>query len=229
MLRELGNCVGVAEDKLVYHWHHITYTPHQHTPHHITSTPPHHTTPHHTHINTTPHHINTQLNCVLMWCHGSRERDNSWRFECLTLRHSLWQKANARNVSYYLLHGVHYPRQHTVDTPFIQDVQMHYSWQMTDVQLKLENKWLIREWTILKCPHVSSHFRQRFGLDDPLFTGTKITADHSELARRWPTHLSISAWFIYNSTTDICNWSCITRAILNAFEHPIWILIDSWQ
>ena len=34
-----------------------------------------------------------------------RERDNSWR------------KTNARNVSYCLYYGVHYPHQHSVDTP----------------------------------------------------------------------------------------------------------------
>ena len=30
--------------------------------------------------------------------------------------HSLWQWANARNVSYCLFHGAHYPHQHSVDT-----------------------------------------------------------------------------------------------------------------
>ena len=32
-------------------------------------------------------------------------------------RHSLWRRANARNVNHCLFHGVHYLHQHTVDSP----------------------------------------------------------------------------------------------------------------
>ena len=60
--RIVGNCVGVAGDKLVYHL------------------------------------------CVDEG-DGRRERDNSWRFERYPF------------VSYCLLHGVHFPHQHTVDIP----------------------------------------------------------------------------------------------------------------